>query len=154
MLTHDELIFCLQQKYPNLVHGVDFWVGQTMCRDTGEQLEPARLIAWHVDGQPTDEEVAALVEQHGEAARLHVLGQRAREERDRRLMAADAMFYKAMDTGDASKAQQVGKYRQALREVPDQPGFPADFTWPDIPDALSDRALSDAQDTEAQTSDT
>jgi len=154
MLTHDELIFCLQQKYPNLVHGVDFWVGQTMCRDTGEQLEPARLIAWHVDGQPPDEEVAALVEQHGEAARLHVLGQRAREERDRRLMAADAMFYKAMDNGDASKAQQVGKYRQALREVPDQPGFPADFTWPDIPDALSDQAPLNGEGTEAQTSDT
>jgi|GEM_PF-546765 len=154
MLTHDELIFCLQQKYPDLVHGVDFWVGQSMCRDTGQQTEAARIIAWHADGQPTDEEVTALIEQYGEAARLHVLGQRAREERDRRLMAADAMFYKAMDTGDASKAQQVGKYRQALREVPDQPGFPADFTWPDIPDALSDRALSDAQDTEAQTSDT
>ena len=154
MLTHDELIFCLQQKYPDLVHGVDFWVGQSMCRDTGKQTEAARIIAWHADGQPTDEEVTALIEQYGEAARLHVLGQRAREERDRRLMAADAMFYKAMDTGDASKAQQVGKYRQALREVPDQPGFPADFTWPDIPDALSDQAPSNAEGTEAQTSDT
>ena len=154
MLTHDELIFCLQQKYPDLVHGVDFWVGQSMCRDTGQQTEAARIIAWHADGQPTDEEVTALIEQYGEAARLHVLGQRAREERDRRLMAADAMFYKAMDTGDASKAQQVGKYRQALREVPDQPGFPADFTWPDIPDALSDQAPSNAEGTEAQTSDT
>ena len=154
MLTHDELIFCLQQKYPDLVHGVDFWVGQSMCRDTGQQTEAARIIAWHADGQPTDEEVTALIEQYGEAARLHVLGQRAREERDRRLMAADAMFYKAMDTGDASKAQQVGKYRQALREVPDQPGFPADFTWPDTPDALSDQAPSNAEGTEAQTSDT
>ena len=154
MLTHDELIFCLQQKYPDLVHGVDFWVGQSMCRDTGQQTEAARIIAWHADGQPTDEEVTALIEQYGEAARLHVLGQRAREERDRRLMAADAMFYKAMDTGDASRAQQVGKYRQALREVPDQPGFPADFTWPDIPDALSDQAPSNAEGTEAQTSDT
>lgn len=154
MLTHDELIFCLQQKYPDLVHGVDFWVGQSMCRDTGQQTEAARIIAWHADGQPTDEEVTALIEQYGEAARLHVLGQRAREERDRRLMAADAMFYKAMDTGDASRAQQVGKYRQALREVPDQPGFPADFTWPDTPDALSDQAPSNAEGTEAQTSDT
>ncbi|MDH6642710.1 hypothetical protein P3T32_002552 [Ralstonia sp. GP73] len=111
VITHDELIFCVRQKYPNLVHGVDFWVGQNMCRDTGKQLE---------------------------AARLHVLGQRAREERDRRLMAADAMFYKAMDSGDASKAQQVGQYRQALREVPGQPGFPANFTGPDTPDALFD----------------
>jgi len=145
MLTHDELIFCLQQKYPDLVHGVDFWVGQSMCPDTGQQTEAARIIAWHADGQPTDEEVTALIEQYGEAARLHVLGQRAREERDRRLMAADAMFYKAMDTGDASKAQQVGKYRQALREVPDQPGFPADFTWPDIPDALPELTASDKQ---------
>lgn len=138
MLTHDELIFCLQQKYPGLAHGVDFWVGQSMCRDTGQQTEAARIIAWHVDDQPTDEEVAALVEQYRDAARLHVLGQRAREERDRRLEAADAMFYKAMDTGDSSKAQQVGKYRQALREVPELPGFPTDFTWPSIPDASAE----------------
>ncbi|CAJ0867631.1 XkdW family protein [Ralstonia flatus] len=154
VITHDELIFCLQQKYSDLVHGVDFWVGQKMCRDTGEQLEAARIIAWHVDGQPTDEEVAALIEQHGDAARLHVLGQRAREERDRRLIAADAMFYKAMDAGDAAKAQQVGQYRQALRQVPDQPGFPGDFTWPDIPEAVSDQAPSNAQSIETQTSDT
>ena len=139
MITHDELIFCLQQKYPHLAHGVDYWVGQEMCRDSGEQLAPARIIAWHVEGQPTDEEVEALVEQHGEAARLHVLGQRAR---DRRLIAADALFYKAMDSGDATQAQQVGKYRQALREVPDQPGFPTDFSWPDMPEALSDLPTS------------
>ena len=154
MITHDELIFCLQQKYPNLAHGVDFWVGQEMSRDSGEQLAPARIIAWHVEGQPTDEDVASLVEQYGEAATAHVLGQRAREERDRRLEQADAMFYKAMDSGDATKAQQVGKYRQALREVPDQPGFPAEFTWPAIPDALSEKAPSNDQNTETQTSDT
>ena len=142
MITHDELIFCLQQKYPNLSHGVDYWVGQEMRRDTVEQLAPARIIAWHIEDRPTDEEVDALVEQHGEAARQHVLGQRAREERDRRLEQADAMFYKAMDSGDATQAQQVGKYRQALREVPDQPGFPADFTWPDIPEASSDLSTS------------
>lgn len=133
MITHDELIFCLLQKYPNLVHGVDFWVGQNMCRDTGEQLEPARIIAWHVNERPTDEELAALIDQYGDAARLHALGQQARDERDRRLKVADAMFYKAMDSGDASKVQQVGQYRQALREVPEQAGFPTDFTWPSPP---------------------
>lgn len=154
MITHDELIFCLQQKYPNLAHGVDFWVGQEMSRDSGEQLAPARIIAWHVEGQPTDEEVAELVEQYGDAAKAHVLGQRAREERDRRLEQADAMFYKAMDSGDTSKAQQVGKYRQALREVPDQPGFPVDFTWPDIPDGLPDQSTFNDQNTDTQTSDT
>lgn len=154
MITHDELIFCLQQKYPNLAHGVDFWVGQEMSRDSGEQLAPARIIAWHVEGKPTDEEVAELVEQYGDAAKAHVLGQRAREERDRRLEQADAMFYKAMDSGDATQAQRVGKYRQALREVPDQPGFPVDFTWPDIPDALPDQSTFNDQNTEAQTSDT
>ena len=154
MITHDELIFCLQQKYPNLAHGVDYWVGQEMRRDTNEQLAPARIIAWHVDGRPTDEDVAALVEQYRVAAKAHVLGQRAREERDRRLEQADAMFYKAMDSGDATQAQQVGKYRQALREVPDQPGFPAEFAWPAIPDALSEKAPSNDQNTDTQTSDT
>ena len=57
MITHDELIFCVRQKYPNLVHGVDFWVGQNICRDTGKQLEAARL---HVLGQRASEERAAV----------------------------------------------------------------------------------------------
>ncbi|MFX3551052.1 phage tail assembly chaperone [Ralstonia mannitolilytica] len=150
MITHDELIFCLGQKYPNLVHGVDFWVGQEVSRDTGKQLEAARIIAWHVDGKPTDEDVAALIAQHGEAARQYVLGQHVRQERDRRLKVADAMFYKAMDSGDASKVQQVGQYRQALREVPEQPGFPEAFTWPDIPDTLMDLIPSDDQSVQAR----
>lgn len=138
MITHDELIFCLQQKYPNLAHGIDYWVGQEMRRDTGEQLSAARIIAWHVDGQPTDDEVAALIEQYGEAARLHVLGERAREERDRRLKAADAMSYKAMDSGDTAKVRLAGQYRQALRDVPDQPGFPDAVLWPEVPADLVD----------------
>ena len=135
MITHDELIFCLQQKYPDLAHGVDYWVGQQMRRDTGEQLAPARIVAWTGPDRPTDEDVAALINQYSEAARGHVLAQQAREERGRRLEAADAMFYKAMDSGDATKMQRVGQYRQALRDVTSQPGFPLDFTWPNPPDA-------------------
>lgn len=143
MITHDELIFCLSQKYPNLVHGIDFWIGQNMCRDTGKQLEPARIIAWHVDEQPTDDEVAALIEQHGDAAHRHVLEQRAREERDRRLLAADTMLAKALDSGDTAKMQEVARYRQALREVPEQAGFPTDIKWPSVDDALAERLPSD-----------
>ncbi|MGN5353235.1 phage tail assembly chaperone [Ralstonia sp. L16] len=79
--------------------------------------------------------MAALIKQYSEAARSNVLAQQAREERGRRLEAADAMFYKAMDSGDATKMQRVGQYRQALRDVTSLPGFPCDFTWPNPPDA-------------------
>lgn len=137
MITHDELIFCLLQKYPNLTHGVDFWVGQTMCRDTGKQLEPARIIAWHVSEEaPTEAEVAVLIEQYGEAAHCHVAGRAVREERDRRLKVADSISYKAMDFGDTERIQLAGQYRQALRDVPKQDGFPDSVTWPVLPETL------------------
>lgn len=50
-----------------------------------------------------------------------------RAERDRRLTACD--WTQLPDVPATTRAAWVG-YRQALRDVTDQPGFPAAVTWP------------------------
>lgn len=61
-----------------------------------------------------------------------LLTQEVRQERDARLTACDwtQMPDSPLDA-DAKTAWQV--YRQALRDVPEQEGFPCDVTWPAEP---------------------
>ncbi|MRS99478.1 hypothetical protein GJQ57_12570 [Ralstonia pickettii] len=134
MLTHDELIFCIQQEYPGAIHGKDFWVGHVVDKETGVQIENARVYEWHLpDVQPTDEALQALVRKHGKAAKTFLAEREARDERERRLKVADTLVYKAMDAGDMESMRLAGQYRQALRDVTSQPSFPFDFTWPAMP---------------------
>jgi len=53
-----------------------------------------------------------------------------RDERDRLLAASDWAVLP-----DASVADQAAwrDYRQALRDLPDQPGFPHEIDWPETP---------------------
>jgi len=134
MLTHDELIFCILQEYPDAIHGKDFWVGQVVDKETGAQIENARVYEWHLsDAPPAAEALQALVHKHGKAAKAFLAEREARDERERRLKVADTLVYKAMDAGDMERMRLAGQYRQALRDVTSQPGFPFDFTWPTVP---------------------
>jgi len=56
----------------------------------------------------------------------------ARAERDRRLAACDWVVMRAQDLGQPVPTAWSA-YRQALREVPQQAGFPADVEWPALP---------------------
>lgn len=138
MITHDELIYCLQQQYPDAVHGRDFWVGQDVSRDTGKQLSDATIREWKLDAPlPSRRALQALIREHGAAARRSVIERAARDERERRLKVADTLVYKAMDAGDLDKMRAAGQYRQELRDVPELPGFPEAFAWPSIPGGLA-----------------
>ena len=60
------------------------------------------------------------------------LEQKYRAERDDLLLKSD--WTQTNDTTlSAEKKSQWADYRQQLREVPDQPGFPYEFTWPTKP---------------------
>lgn len=61
----------------------------------------------------TDDEIAAI----------------RREERDDLLKATDIY-----GLGDMTMSSEMSTYRQALRDVPDQAGFPTTVTWPTHPD--------------------
>lgn len=137
MLTHDELVFCIQQKYPELIHGSDFLVGHALSPETGKQIAPARIVAWNVsEPMPTAQELDELVRRHVKNAPTFLAARKIRNERDRRLKDADALVYKAMDTGDMERMRLAGQYRQALRDVTTLPGFPGAFEWPQVPPDL------------------
>ncbi|HEY1129130.1 MAG TPA: phage tail assembly chaperone [Roseateles sp.] len=57
----------------------------------------------------------------------------ARERRDADLAACDWMVTRALETG-IPMPSTWSDYRQALRDLPEQPGFPAAITWPPAPE--------------------
>jgi len=46
LITHDELAAAITSHYPDLIHGIDFWVGQEV--DGPAQVAPARIYQWGI----------------------------------------------------------------------------------------------------------
>lgn len=69
--------------------------------------------------EPTDEELST----------------QARTERDRKIAKTD--YYMMSDyPSNPQNLEELKVYRQALRDVPKQKGFPMDVRWPDVPKFL------------------
>ena len=69
--------------------------------------------------EPTDEELAIKV----------------RAERNMKIAETD--YYMMPDyPSDPKNIEEMKAYRQALRDIPKQEGFPSKFTWPDVPKFL------------------
>lgn len=63
------------------------------------------------------------------------LASQVRVERDRRIAETD--YYMMPDyPSDPNNIEELKVYRQALRDVPKQEGFPRDVRWPDVPKFL------------------
>ncbi|WP_260849260.1 phage tail assembly chaperone [Burkholderia glumae] len=56
-----------------------------------------------------------------------------RKERDALLAEADRLVERAADAGNADREAALRRYRAALRDVPQQAGFPLDVVWPQLP---------------------
>lgn len=85
-----------------------------------------------VDGiarEATPEEVAQI--ETDKSQRPQHLAQTIRLERNARLAACD--WTQGKDIADNISAAWAA-YRQALRDIPAQPGFPADVVWPAQPE--------------------
>lgn len=69
--------------------------------------------------EPTDEELST----------------QARTERDRKIAKTD--YYMMSDyPSNPQNLEELKVYRQALRDLPTQEGFPRDVRWPDVPKFL------------------
>lgn len=63
------------------------------------------------------------------------LAEGIRNKRDRLISETD--FYLMPDyPNDSKNLEELKTYRQALRDVPEQSGFPKDVIWPDVPKFL------------------
>ena len=80
--------------------------------------------------QPTDAEIEA------EVARLiaEQPAKEARAKRDRLLTESDWVTIRATDTGDPVPTEWQ-TYRQALRDITEQTGFPEEIEWPQEPES-------------------
>ena len=66
---------------------------------------------------------------------LEILAENVRSERDRRIAETD--YYMMPDyPSDPNNIEEMKAYRQSLRDIPKQEGFPSKFTWPDVPKFL------------------
>ena len=61
------------------------------------------------------------------------LSETIRSERNTLLAETDWICLKALESGQTPSAEMVA-YRQALRDVPSQAGFPGEITWPTKPE--------------------
>lgn len=96
---------------------------QTAYKDGVEQVNGKWVWKWSISEM--DDETKAYKD--AEAAK----GVRAT--RDRLLAEGDWLVIKAMETGVALSTDWAA-YRQALRDVPAQAGFPHNVTWPSKPE--------------------
>ena len=69
-----------------------------------------------------------------ETERLEQASETARNQRDRLLTDSDWVTIRATDTGDPVPTEWQ-TYRQALRDIPEQTGFPDNVEWPQEPES-------------------
>jgi hypothetical protein len=87
-----------------------------------DNMDYQRFLEWEAEGnkpeksETTDEEVAAIV----------------RANRDARLTACD---WSQLADAPSALRESWAVYRQALRDLPEKPGFPHRVEWPASPDA-------------------
>lgn len=137
-LTHDQVIYCIRKIYPELIHGRDFWVAQEVEANTNKQLAEARIMMWTAKlTQPSQADITAQWKSNKAEYLAQEMAQEARAQREVLLNEADTLVYKAMDSNDDALRMALSVYRQQLRDVPQQAGFPQDICWPVIPDASS-----------------
>lgn len=133
-LTHDQVIFCIRKIYPGLIHGRDFWVAQEMEANTNKQLAAAKIMMWTAkEAQPSQDDISDQWENFKADYLTEELGQVARAQRGLLLSQADTLIYKAIDNNDDVRRIALSAYRQQLRDVPQQEGFPQNINWPTPP---------------------
>jgi len=59
-----------------------------------------------------------------------VLAAEVRVKRDKLMSEADILVNKALDLQDKEAENAARSYRQALRDIPEQEGFPLNIEWP------------------------
>ena len=69
-----------------------------------------------------------------EAERLEQAAETARNQRDRLLTDSDWVTIRATERGDPVPTEWVD-YRQALRDITEQTGFPDNVEWPQEPES-------------------
>ena len=85
-----------------------------------------------VEVEMTAEEIAEKETKLAEAAVKEREIEAVKQRTERNILLAETDYAALSDTPEMSDAMTT--YRQALRDVPSQEGFPSDITWPTKPE--------------------
>lgn len=134
-LDMEELAYIMTGEYPELTFGVDYVLAQILSPDGKMQTEDAFFHSWNRPDIPMPhiETLRAKWPQYKPTYLAWHKAAELRQWRDAELKVADAKVYIADDTGQPEVAQAWRTYRQALRDLPDQVGFPMRVTLPERP---------------------
>ena len=118
----------------------DFYIGQVF-----EETYPPEAAVWcnsHGDRDITE------LEKDGDKRRFQIvavpeptteeIAAQVRAKRDALLAETDFLMMPDYPLGEED-ATALKTYRQGLRDVPTQEGFPTEITWPDFPSTLSQK---------------
>jgi hypothetical protein len=123
-VLHELLVLAIKERYPEMRHGVDFWVANP-CTAQGVHTGDAFIAAWPDDTPP---DVSPLLVRARELAPVRQ-AKLALEDRNQRLVESDWAMWPDVPTDKAAWSA----YRQALRDLPTTDGWPLNFEWPAKP---------------------
>lgn len=127
MLSHDQLIHAIEQEL-GLTHGVDFLAAHPLGMN-GMQCGEAQIFRW-MNQDVSRPDIEHMKVRYRECHCTTYEAKIARERRDALLAQTD--WSQAQDVPAAVKAKYAD-FRQALRDITDQPGFPTSIDWPFLP---------------------
>jgi hypothetical protein len=132
--THEHMQDALIDMYPELRHGRDYMVAHPIDEKTNLQKDLPFIIRWSTDKvkQPADADVHAYFKAHEERLRAAF----TRRVRDEALLGTDGRGTMPADAPPTFAQKNIDAwrvYRQALRDIPEQPGFPFNVVWPERP---------------------
>lgn len=132
MITHELLIAAIQEKWPHLIHGEDYLVAHPIDTKTGKQRGPAYIMRWKGNNPPQPDKVteAMLLISAQKFIPDHT-GEKVRMRRNMLILGSDFSQLPDVQASMSSKQAVAWKdYRQALRDITEQPGYPATIDWP------------------------
>jgi hypothetical protein len=132
--SHDLMMEVLGEMYPQLTPGRDYLAGHMIdLTDESGQGAPFLMYWRSTDVQKPDEDAVAA-EFHANEAHYRAIF--ARRYRDACLGWSDEKMIGPVDAPQAfsAKVNAWKAYRQALRDVPQQAGFPMVIDWPALPE--------------------
>lgn len=127
MLSAHELAFAVIKRYPDLIHGRDFWAMHPLASDGSTQAAEAEIVEWRSRiPQPSIEDCRETFKHHqAEWQEIEI-----KRERAAKLAASD--WSQLADTPTTIR-EPWATYRQRLRDLPKQVGFPHTIDWPTPP---------------------
>jgi Phage tail assembly chaperone protein len=131
--THDHMAMAIADMFPAITNPADFTTAHSIDPKTGLQTGDPFIFAWKNKSipQPKDADVHAHFHANSDALRAKWI----RSLRNEALAKTDHKGTAPADApdGHTSNVDDWKTYRQALRDIPQQPGFPANIVWPTRP---------------------